>query len=429
MDERRDAWTLLYALVFALTFVGYPTLSSVLGAFDAYARIFSIVYRALLLLSVMLLIRYAVYRIPAKDWQGPVVVAFVALWVMMIARFAWDSSFVPIPLPLQWLEQLIMMVGVVLIPTIAVFHAPSEKAFDIARRILLVGGVISGIFLVIAEIRTVIETGEISALRRVGTDALNPVMLGHIGTIVVIVSLLGPPLQGAKAIVARVVDSLFVRVTAGAIGGFLAVAAASKGPLLALFAVVVVSQVVRVSRAPTAAAVLAAITRLALLVAALAALGIFLALFAGVTVIDRFAEFGTDYSANERLLIWTRAIQEFESSPWIGASFVEIKERFYPHNLILEVLMATGIAGFCALCVVLGASAIAAFRVLFTRHTWVALLFVQVFIGTMLSGSVYFSEGFWVALAGVLALDRLLARQAQRIPESSAAPLAHAGGA
>src|SRR5262245_53284677 len=142
--------------MFALAFVGYPILSASLGAFDAYARIFSIIYRAFVVFSSLFLIRLAVLRIPAKDWQGFVVVMFCALWIMLLLRFAWDSSFVPIPLPLEWFELLLLMVGVVLIPTVALFHAPTERAFDIARRMMLFGGVIAGLFLIVAVIRIAI---------------------------------------------------------------------------------------------------------------------------------------------------------------------------------------------------------------------------------------------------------------------------------
>lgn len=400
--------------MFALAFVGYPLLSATLGAFDAYARIFSIIFRAFVVFGSLFLIRLAVLRIPAKEWQGFVVAAFCALWVMLIVRFAWDSSFVPIPLPLQWFELLLQMVGVTLIPTIALFHAPSERAFDIARRVIMFGGVISGLFLIVAVIRIVIETDSISAFARLGTQELNAITLGHIGTTIVIAALLGPPLPRAKSLVVRILDSLAVRLPAGLIGGFLAIASASKGPIVALICVMMVWQAARIARAGSPRAVLVAIVRLAVVFAAMIALAIFLALFARVTVIDRFTEFGslTDYSTSERLMHWKNAMLMFESSPWLGSSFVEIHARFYPHNMFLETLMAVGIPGFLTLCAMLVPVMRAGFRLLFTRHEWVALLLVQQLLSMMFSGSIYFSSQFWGAAVAVLALDRLLARQA-----------------
>lgn len=411
VQERRDLWTLFYATMFALAFVGYPLLSSSLGAFDAYARIFSIIYRAFVVLSSLFLIRLAVLRIPAKDWQGLVVVMFCALWAMLLLRFAWDSSFVPIPLPLEWFELLLLMVGVALIPTVALFHAPSERAFDIARRMMLFGGVIAGLFLIVAVIRIVIETDSVSALRRLGTEELNAITLGHIGTTIVIVALLGRPLPRAKALVVRILDSTFLRVPAGLIGGILAVASASKGPIVALVCAMVVWQAARIAQAGSARAVVVALLRLTVVFAVMIALAIFLAVFANVGVVDRFVYFTTDASTSERMLTWTRTLLEFESSPWLGASFVEVKARFYPHNLFIETLMAIGIPGFFALCAMLVPVVRAGARLLFTRHDWVALVLVQQLVGMMFSGSVYFSSQFWAAAAAVLAVDRLLARQ------------------
>ena len=413
--------------MFALAFVGYPLLSASLGAFDAYARIFSIIYRAFVVFSSLFLIRVAVLRIPGRGWQGFVVVAFCALWVMLLARFAWDSSFVPIPLPLPWFELFLQMIGITLIPTIALFHAPSERAFDIARRIMLFGGVIAGLFLIVAVIRIVIENDNLRALARLGTEELNPITLGHIGTTIVIVALLGRPVPRAKSLVVRILDSLAVRLPAGLIGGFLAIASASKGPIVALICVMMVWQVARIARAGSARAVFVAVVRLGVVFAAMIVLAIFLALFAQVTVVDRFANFTTDASTSERMLHWTRAMLEFESSPWLGSSFVEIKARFYPHNLFIETLMAVGIPGFLALCAILVPVVRAGYRVLFTRHDWVALLLVQQLLSMLFSGSVYFSSQFWGAAAAALAIDRLLARQAA---SSEAEPVpAHAVGA
>jgi O-antigen ligase len=419
---------MFYAAVFALGFVGYPLLSAILGAFDAYARIFSIIFRAFMLLGSLFLIYLAAQRVPRKEWGGFVVVAFCALWVMLLARFAWDSSFVTIPLPLPWFELLLQMVGTALIPTIALFQAPSERAFDIARRITLFGGVIAGLFLVVAVIRIVIESDSLAAFARLGTQELNSITLGHIGTTVVIVALLGRPLPRAGSQFVRVLDSLPVRLTAGLIGGFLAIASASKGPIVALICAMTVWQVARIAQAGSARAVFVAIVRLGLVFAAMVALAIFLALFAQVTVIDRFVDFGTttDYSTNERMIVWTNAMLSFEGSPWWGSSFVEIKGRFYPHNLFLEVLMAIGIPGFLSLLALLLPMARVGIRLLFTRHDWVGLLLGQQFLGMMFSGSVYFSSQFWCAAAAALAIDRLLARQAAS-PKIEPVPLQAAG--
>ena len=414
LKQDRDAWTLFYATMFALGFVGYPILSAGLGAFDAYARVFSIIYRAFVLFSSFFLIRISVLRIPPKEWKGFVVIAFFALWTMLLLRFAWDSSFVRIPLPLEWFELFLQMVGVALIPTIALFHAPSERAFDIARRMILWGGVIAGLFLVVAVIRIVIESNSISALRRLGTQELNPITLGHIGTTVVIVALLGRAMPRARSLIVRIIDSLPVRLIGGLIGAFLSIASASKGPIVALICVLLVWQAARILQAGSARAVLVAVVRLGFVFAAMLGLAVFLALFAQVMVLDRFAGFASDASASERMLTWTRAMLEFEGSPWLGASFVEVQSRFYPHNIFIETLMAVGIPGFLTLCAMLIPVVRASVRVLFTRHEWVALVFVQQLLSTTFSGSVYFSSQFWGAAVAVFALDRLLAERAAR---------------
>jgi hypothetical protein len=348
---------------------------------------------------------------------------------MLLARFVWDSSFVPIPLSLPWFDHFLMMVGAVLVPTVALYQAPSERAFDIARRIILCGGVLAGVFLVIAVLRLVFETDSIEVLRRLGTDELNPISLGNVGVALVTVSLLGQRLPRASARIARILDSRTFRVSAGFLGGFLAIASASKGPIVALLAVVTVAQVAHILRTGSVQALLLAGVRLAFVVAGLTVLAFILGVFFNVRVIDRFLNFTVDTSTSDRVGMMTRALIQFETSPWLGSAFVETQSRFYPHNLFVEVLMAVGIPGLCAVLVVLFFAVRAALRVLNTRHDWVVLLWVQYQTGIMFTGSVYFSTEFWIGVAAVLAVDRLLARQARAEPQPVPAGLALGGHA
>lgn len=420
---------MLYATSFALMFIGYPVLSSALGALDAYSRVFSIVYRAFVVFSSLALIRLAVTRVGAEAWRGPLSIAFCALWAMLLLRFVWDSSFVPIPLPLPWWDHFLMMVGAVLIPAVGLYHAPSERAFDIARRIILCGGVLAGVFLVAAVLRIVFETDSIAQLRRLGTDELNPISLGNLSVAVVTVALLGQPLPRPSSLVARIMDSRGFRITAGSLGGLLAIASASKGPIVALVGVIVVSQVARILRTGSAREVLFVAVRLSFVAAGLVALAIVLGLFLNVRVVDRFLDFTIDSSTSDRVGMMTRALLQFETSPWLGSAYVETQARFYPHNLFVEVLMAIGVPGLCALLVLLVIAFRAAMRVVYSRHDWVVLLFAQYQIGIMFTGSLYFSTEFWVSMAGILALDRMLARQRRPEPETISPGLAIGGRA
>jgi hypothetical protein len=420
VSERRDGWTLLYAILLALMFVGYPVLSSGLGAFDAYARAFSIVYRAFVVFASLALMRYALTRLPVDAWRGIAPLAFCVLWAMLLLRFAWDSSFVAIPFPLPWGDFFLMMVGAVFIPTVALFQAPSERAFDIARRVILCGGMFAGVFLLVAVIRLVIETASIDAFRRLGTAELNPISLGNVGVAVVTVAVLAQLPKPSTSRLAQIVDSRTVRWTAGGLGVFLAIASASKGPIVALLGVITLAQIGHIVRTGSVAALFTAGMRMILILLGMVALALALGIFFNVRVIDRFVDFAVDTSTSDRVGMMTRALMQFESSPWIGSAFVETKSRFYPHNLFVEVLMAIGIPGLLVVTVIILAGVRSAFRLLHTRHDWVALLWAQYQIGIMFTGSVYFSAEFWASIAAVLAADQLLVRQ--RGPSTGTAP-------
>jgi len=82
--------------------------------------------------------------------------------------------------------------------------------------------------------------------------------------------------------------------------------------------------------------------------------GIFLYFFGNLLTVENFALFNrlssisesSDPSDASRANQLQSAWSQFLSSPIIGDRFVERVSDFYPHNIILEVLMATGIIGF-----------------------------------------------------------------------------------
>lgn len=105
---------------------------------------------------------------------------------------------------------------------------------------------------------------------------------------------------------------------------------------------------------------------------------------------------GRDYLINSALL-------EFEKSPIIGWCFVitsGIGEGFYPHNSVVESLMATGIiGGFLFIIIIIKASIISIQLIKKNNENlWIALLFFQYLLYSLSSMALYKHQTLWIMI-------------------------------
>jgi O-antigen ligase len=131
-------------------------------------------------------------------------------------------------------------------------------------------------------------------------------------------------------------------------------------------------------------------------------------LFSENGVLSRFSTISTGLSADNatlgRIIAFQGAFDQFLSSPLWGSSIEEKITGFYPHNVILEALMATGIVGGLPFIAFTLWALVCAWRLArnASRHLWIGILAAQYFFGSMLSGSIYTSNTMWVLAALVL---------------------------
>jgi O-antigen ligase len=409
VNRLRDLWPVTYASLLALSFVGYPLVSGVGSVAGFDSRALSIAVRAFILLASLAGVLTATARNQTRLLRDPPLCLFFLVWAALLIRFVWDASIVPIPMDLPWFDDTLIILGAVLIPSVALYLVPTSESLHSARRLILMVGTLAAVLTLVAVTRVLLSEDKLVALGRIGTDTMNPVSLGQLGVVVVTVGLLAEPMR-TRARVARLLDSWTFRWLTGLLGVALVVGSASKGPVLALVSVVIITQVSRALRRPNLMRSLVSVLATAIAGAAVALLAVFLSEAAGLNVIGRVLEVGSDPSTLDRLDLYARAMRQFESTPWIGSSFVELQSRYYPHNAFIEVLMATGILGFCFFIGMVLYSAASAFRLLKTQHAWLVMVYVQAFISSMFSGSVYFDPSFWCATLAVIGADRLSKR-------------------
>jgi len=86
-----------------------------------------------------------------------------------------------------------------------------------------------------------------------------------------------------------------------------------------------------------------------------------------------------------------------------------------PHNILLESMMALGVAGLGLLLVSMTASLAAAGDVIRAgpRHAWVGLIYLQYIVNGMLSGSLFTDGAFWFFALASLAIAKSLHDRAE----------------
>lgn len=121
----------------------------------------------------------------------------------------------------------------------------------------------------------------------------------------------------------------------------------------------------------------------------------------GSGLIERFTETAELDTNSGRVYIWRQSFDQFVNNPLFGDKFAVTGWHNYPHNLFLDVLQVTGLAGFAPFLILI----VSAFRRVFfifkycPKESWIGVLFVQSFTQNMFSGALYTASWFWASMA------------------------------
>jgi O-antigen ligase len=296
------------------------------------------------------------------------------------------------------------MFALALIPALPFIYVPDISAVILARRMCVAFGAVSVVALAIGAVYSAGHA--LAGAGRLSTDVINPITVGDVGASLFIVCLAhrGP---SAKLRFSRLLAG--ARIVGGLLGTALCLLTASKGPLLGLMLAAFAMLLQRLSRLSSRRRALE-IALAACLVGALLAGAALLAQSGLLLIYSRFSDIASDQSTALRLQAWDGALAQYDSAPLWGSSAVELSTRFYPHNLVVEVMMATGAFGLLLLLLLLAMAGAASWRILRTapEYSWIALLFLQQLVSSMLSGSAYFGGQFWISMAILLGLRQMI---------------------
>ncbi|GJQ03944.1 O-antigen ligase family protein [Capnocytophaga canimorsus] len=123
-------------------------------------------------------------------------------------------------------------------------------------------------------------------------------------------------------------------------------------------------------------------------------------------IIERMLKFSDDMHYGEkegRISLYGKAFDFFEESPILGKQFM-FDNGAYPHNMVLEVLMALGLIGFLLYLSVILFYLKRIFDIYRIGKFYVPIVFISVlsFGLTMTTGNIYENVEFWNIMAFVL---------------------------
>jgi O-antigen ligase len=158
----------------------------------------------------------------------------------------------------------------------------------------------------------------------------------------------------------------------------------------------------RFNRKRTAAILIISVTGVAVLLATQYEL-----IYEGILRRFSMVSTGQDQATELRLIAINGAWDQFLTSPLMGDGIEERNTGFYPHNVILEALMTTGLIGAIPFVLLLIKATHASWTIM-RKHEefiWLALIQVQYLIAAQLSGAIYQATSLWVSVAAVLAVS------------------------
>ncbi|MBN3894909.1 MAG: O-antigen ligase family protein [Nostoc sp. NOS(2021)] len=271
---------------------------------------------------------------------------------------------------------------------------------------------LSWMFLTLASILALplIAQGQVSKTfteqGRLGGEAFNPISLGHQGGSLLLISLY--VLLNRESSKNRITKILYIfSLVTGLILLFFA---ASKGPIIAII-VCVCLLLVSLQRQGVN---IFKISGIIVIVAIFANIAFSFSIDSGSGLLERFSSLlnGDDFDDSrfvQRPELYQKASELITEYPIFGYG-LEIPNLGYPHNLILEAFLATGLLGGSLFVIIYIYAAIKAIGIIMAKNSswsWLGLLYIQYSIGTMFSGSLYGSYTFWYLLFAIFGLKKL----------------------
>lgn len=414
--ETSRAVSVLQAFALASVVAGFPLVAALSQAIDVSSTPLSIGIRGLsaLVCGLLFVISLTWAKGRARWWLLTTAVLF---WVLYLIRMTNDTLIESYILTAEPSSYWLWAIGGCVVPLIGLSRARYNAADAPKYFLWCFAFVFIAAALAVPNISTFVDTdyGGYEG-GRAALNALNPISLGHLGVQLLLLCIWGTFLRPAGE---RKLYYIALFAVGGLIGLYLALVANSRGPLVSLVAAVLFAIAASKLRGKFG---LIAI----MLFAAVAFVPIvgFVDQLAGTQVYDRLlgqSQFD-EVNTLARIDLYASAWAQFMRFPLTGYGIEDPVFGGYPHNLIIEAFMSTGLIGGFLLLSVMALAIYVCYHILrnIPQFGWLALLVIQQVVSIQFSGTIGQATILW-GLLGVLsstsALGAVRAHQAGNGPQ------------
>jgi O-antigen ligase len=322
---------------------------------------------------------------------------YLWFWVVYFMRMLYDTHYYAELLSREAQDYWIWSIGGCFLPGLAMFVATSNGSIKRAFYwILYVSVAASLLVLVYGQTSFFFATTEkIIDINRLNLASLNPISAGHLGGTTLLLGItLSLSRRGSKIL-------LTTAITAIISGMALIILSNSRGPLIAVASVLLVFFIFRMRSVKVWM-----VTTLFLVCALGASITFQETIFGERGVTTRLVGIfsSTDLSTMGRVASYSGALDQFFTSPLTGDFLEEHTTGYYPHNLVLESLMATGIIGGVPFVALTMMSLWLSLKLIVRRddNLWLGMLNIQYLIAAQTSSSLYLSTAMWTLMGATI---------------------------
>ena len=236
-----------------------------------------------------------------------------------------------------------------------------------------------------------------SVVTRDNEDYISPLSLASIGSIGMLLSL-RELIASKNQTVVRVISNIVI-ILICAVPFFLG---SSRGAFLALLVTLFVILFMNLSGNKLS---------MIITISCLLFFSLSVSTYLGSNLFDRVASMESDYASGSnsaiRVDIWKASFYQFLSNPLFGNSLASDFKGYKPHNIFLEVLVATGIIGFVPFVYLIYITIRKSFFLLKINasSSYMSLVFIFTLIVGNFSGSIYSASILFVSMAFILGIN------------------------
>lgn len=392
----------LQAFALAAVVAGFPLVAAFSQVIEWPSQPFSIAIRAVTGVFCSILIILPISRARGGRWWS-LVLACTGFWILYALRMANDTLYNSYSLFYDPSSYWVWAIGGSVVPLFGLARAKFQ--FSDAGRYFTwcFTFVFAASIMAVPNLSTTVQSdyGAYDS-GRAALLALNPISLGHLGVQLILLAMWALFLRpGAKTDLAK-----FIFIVALLLGGYLALVANSRGPLVSLVAAMAIAVLVSNLRSKY--------WILGMMLMAAAAFVPIITLvdqIGGTQIYDRLL--GTsqldEVNTLARIELYRSAWAQFTKFPLTGYGLEDPVFGGYPHNLIIEAFMATGLFGGLLMLAIFMLTMLAAHRVLrmVPQYGWLSLLVIQQVVAVQFSGTISQATIFWGILGALVSVFSL----------------------